>query len=151
MYLSPEVFKSEAYSAAYLTVEGAAEKTAYSDAYDNVVDQVKNKLEAISEEREAARYNGIMDDANTELDDARSKLADAKADAESELSDAWAKLQDGNSRSEMGKKHWMTTRQLMKSRLLRRRQNFRIVSSSFRKVKHRSAPMRRSSKMADSS
>ncbi len=104
VYLSPEVFKSEAYSAAYLTVEGAAEKTAYSDAYDNVVDQVKNKLEAISEEREAARYNGIMDDANTELDDARSKLADAKADAESELSDAWAKLQDGEQQIRDGQK-----------------------------------------------
>ena len=104
VYLSPKVFKSEAYSAAYLTVEGAAEKTAYSDAYDNVVDQVKDKLEAISEEREAARYNGIMDDANTELDDARSKLADAKADAESELSDAWAKLQDGEQQIRDGQK-----------------------------------------------
>ena len=104
VYLSPEVFKSEAYRAAYLTVEGAAEKTAYSDAYDNVVDQVKDKLEAISEEREAARYNGIMDDANTELDDARSKLADAKADAESELSDAWAKLQDGEQQIRDGQK-----------------------------------------------
>jgi len=95
VYLAPEVFKTEAYSAAYMIVEGAAEKTAYSDDYEDVVDQVKTKLEAISGEREAARYNGIMEEANAELDDARSKLADAKNEAESELSDAWAKIQDG--------------------------------------------------------
>ena len=142
VYLSPEVFKSEAYSAAYLIVEGAAEKTAYSDAYDNVVDQVKDKLEAISEEREAARYNGMMPDQSLPMQ---------KQMRNQNFPMPGQSFRTGNSRSEMGKKHWMTTRQLMKSRLLRRRQNFRIVSSSFRKVKHRSAPMRRSSKMADSS
>ena len=104
VYLAPEVFKTEAYSAAYLTVEGAAEKNAYSDAYENVVDQVKNRLEAISDEREAARYNGIMDDANAKLDDARAKLADAKAQAESELSDAWDKIQDGEQQLSDGRK-----------------------------------------------
>ena len=68
VFLSPEVFKSDIYSAVYITVDGAAAKQAYSDDYEAVVDKVKAKLEAISSEREAARYNGIMDDANTEID-----------------------------------------------------------------------------------
>lgn len=81
VFLSPEVFKSDIYSAVYITVDGAAAKQAYSDDYEAVVDKVKAKLEAISSEREAARYNGIMDDANAEIDDARDKLTDAKAEA----------------------------------------------------------------------
>lgn len=104
VYLSPEVFKTEAYSAVYVTVDGAADQTAFSDAYDDVVDQVKEKLEAISDEREAARYNGIMDEANEELDDARTKLADAKAEAESELADAWSQIQDGEQQLNDGQK-----------------------------------------------
>lgn len=104
VFLPSEVFKSDIYSAAYITVEGAAEKQAYSDAYEEVVDNVKAKLEDISSEREAARYNGIMDDANAELDDARDKLADAKAEAESELDDAWAQIQDGEQQLNDGQK-----------------------------------------------
>ena len=104
VFLSPEVFKSDIYSAVYITVDGAAAKQAYSDDYEAVVDKVKEKLEAISSEREAARYNGIMDDANTEIDDARDKLADAKAEAESELDDAWAQIQDGEQQISDGQK-----------------------------------------------
>ena len=104
VFLSPEVFKSDIYSAVYITVDGAAAKQAYSDDYEAVVDKVKAKLEAISSEREAARYNGIMDDANTEIDDARDKLADAKAEAESELDDAWAQIQDGEQQISDGQK-----------------------------------------------
>lgn len=104
VFLSPEVFKSDIYSAVYITVDGAAAKQAYSDDYEAVVDKVKAKLEAISSEREAARYNGIMDDANAEIDDARDKLADARAEAESELDDAWAQIQDGEQQISDGQK-----------------------------------------------
>ena len=104
VFLSPEVFKSDIYSAVYITVDDAAAKQAYSDDYEAVVDKVKAKLEAISSEREAARYNGIMDDANTEIDDARDKLADDKAEAESELDDAWAQIQDGEQQISDGQK-----------------------------------------------
>lgn len=104
VYLSPDVFKSDVYSAAYMTVNGAAEQKAYSDAYEDIVDQVKTKLEDISAEREAARYNGIMDDANAEIDDARTQLADAKAEAESELDEAWTKIQDGEKQWQDGQK-----------------------------------------------
>ena len=104
VFLSPAVFKSDIYSAVYITVDGAAAKQAYSDDYEAVVDKVKARLEDISSEREAARYNGIVDDANAEIDDARDKLADAKAEAESELDDAWAQIQDGEQQINDGQK-----------------------------------------------
>lgn len=95
VYLSKNVFLSEVYSAAYIHVSDAVDEIAFSDAYQDLVDEVVDRLEAISDEREAARYDGIMDDANEELDKARTELADAKAEAESELADARTKIEDG--------------------------------------------------------
>lgn len=95
VYLAKDVFKTEAYSAAYILVDGAADEVAFSEKYEAVTEAVKERLEAISDERENARYEGIMADANKELDDARAELADAKAEAQSELDDAWNQIQNG--------------------------------------------------------
>ncbi len=95
VYLKKDVFKTEAYSAAYILVAGAADEMAYSDDYEEIVDTVTDRIEAISADREKARYDGIMADAEDELNKARQELADAKADAESELADALTKIQDG--------------------------------------------------------
>lgn len=95
VYLAKDEFKTEAYTAAYVLAENAADEVAFSDQYETVVSAVTDRLEDISSEREDARYNGIMDDANKELDDARTELADAKAEAEAELNDAWSQIRDG--------------------------------------------------------
>ena len=144
VFLSPEVFKSDIYSAVYITVDGAAAKQAYSDDYEAVVDKVKAKLEAISSEREAARYNEIMDDANTEIDDARDKLADAKQKRNQSLMRPGHRFRMENSRSVTDRRNWMTIELSMQIRLPLQRRSFLRGSRNFRMVRLKSRLMSRS-------
>ena len=102
LYLPAEAFDMEVYPAAYLTVEGAEEMTAFYASYDDYIDSVMDALEPFGEVRATLRYDELMAEANGELADAEAEFADAKAkvaaelaDAEAELADARKKLDDG--------------------------------------------------------
>lgn len=90
-----ESFDMEVYTELYLSVEGAAELTEFTDEYTDRIEEVKEKVEGIRKEREEARYQEIIDEANEELEDARKELEDAKKEAEKELKDAKEKIKDG--------------------------------------------------------
>lgn len=90
-----ESFDMEVYTELYLSVEGAAELTEFTDEYTERIEEIKEKVEGIRKEREEARYQDIIDEANEELEDARQELEDAKKEAEKELKDAEEKIKDG--------------------------------------------------------
>ncbi len=90
-----ESFDMEVYTELYLSVEGAAELTEFTDEYTDRIEEVKEKVEGIRKEREEARYQDIIDEADEELEDARQELEDAKKEAEKELKDAEEKIKDG--------------------------------------------------------
>lgn len=92
LYLPREAFDLDYYTALYLTVEGAAEETAFSSEYDDLVDGVVDALEPLGKERAQLRRESLVDEATEKLDDAQAELDDAKAEAEQELSDAEAEL-----------------------------------------------------------
>ncbi len=105
-----ESFVLDVYTEIDIRAEGAEELTAFTDPYDDRVAEVMDRVEAIKEEREEARYTGIMEEAQTELDDARKELADAeaeledgKAEAEAELEDARKQLTDAEAELASGK------------------------------------------------
>ncbi|MEG1594482.1 MAG: hypothetical protein RR350_08710, partial [Oscillibacter sp.] len=93
-YLPASAFTMEYYTAAYLTVDQAAEAIAFSPAYDTLVDDTLDRLEPLGKEQAILRRNDLVDEANEKLADAQIELDDAKADAAQELSDAWAELSD---------------------------------------------------------
>lgn len=94
-FVSPEAVESDAYTVAYLTVEGADELAAYSDAYTEHVRVVTDRIEdEIRADREAARTATVKGEAQAELDDARAEFEAERADAEAELADGWAELED---------------------------------------------------------
>lgn len=104
-----ESFALDVYTEIYVQADGAKELTAFTDAYDSRVDETEDRLEAIREDREKARYDEIMDEAQTELDDARAELADAekeledgRAEAEKELADARRELEDAQAEVDSG-------------------------------------------------
>lgn len=119
-----ESFTQDVYSEIYLKVDGAQELTAFTDAYDDRVEEVLNNVEAIKEERQGARYEQIIEEANEELSKAKAELADAekeledgKAEAEAELTDAKQKLMDAEKELEDGKAELESSRtQLASSR-----------------------------------
>ena len=89
--VEPEVFSLEVYTEAYVQVEGALESFSYSDAYDDTVAPVVERLEEIAGGACQRRYDQLREDAEAELADARQQVEDA----ETELTDARAELDDG--------------------------------------------------------
>lgn len=102
-------FSLDVYTEIYAQVDGAKEMTAFTDAYDDRVQEVMDAIEAIRAEREQIRYDEIVDEANEALEDARQQVADAeteledgKAEAEQELADARRQLADAQEEVDNG-------------------------------------------------
>lgn len=62
-----ESFRMDAYTEIYATVNGAKQLTAFTDEYDDCVEQVEKRLEKIKTEREDARYEEVLDMAETRM------------------------------------------------------------------------------------
>ncbi len=111
VYVLPEEFDTEIYSMAYVLVSGARDQVAYTDGYEDLVDEVRERIEEIEEDRCEIRYQEVVieaeseieeakqeiEDGKQELEDAEAELADSRAEAESELSDAQAELLEAES------------------------------------------------------
>ena len=115
-----ESFLLDVYTEIYAQAEGAKELTAFTDAYDDCVADVLERVEEIKEERQAARYNEIMEEAQSELEDAEQELADArqeledgKAEAQAELADARRQLEDAQAEVDRGKEQIQSSRKQM--------------------------------------
>lgn len=87
-------FAMEAYTDAYLLVDGAAELVCYSDDYDDWMDRLEAQLEPLSDQRAGLRYDSVVTRANEKLDDAQQEFDDAKAETEQKLADARKELGD---------------------------------------------------------
>ena len=92
LVLPEETFDMDVYTEVYLQVEGAKELTAFTDAYEDLIEKVMDRIEA----------NEKLDEAREELEqgraDAAKELAEAAkeiADAEIRLADARAQIADG--------------------------------------------------------
>ena len=100
--LPESAFAMDYYTAAYLTVNGAAEEVAFSDAYQALVDASVSDLEALAKVRAPLRRQEIVNEANEKLADAQRQLTDAKAETDAQLSDAWEKLLDARKKLDDG-------------------------------------------------
>ena len=94
-YILPEDFDSEVYTQIYLEVQDARNLTAYTDAYDTLIERVTEEVEGIAAERCQIRYQDVTDEANEKLADAEKELEDGKKEAESELAEAESELEKG--------------------------------------------------------
>lgn len=94
--VTADSFCSEVYTQINMTVEGAADQVAYTTAYENLIEAVKDRIsDNFADVRCEARYQEVVSEANEKIIDARQELSDAKADAEQELDDAFTELTDG--------------------------------------------------------
>lgn len=99
----PECFKAEYFTSIHILVDGAKELSAYTEAYDNHVSVVQERVEAIAGELESRRLEEVRSQAQKEIDEAKSeiqnaqkKLSDAKGkidQGQSEIDDAYAELE----------------------------------------------------------
>ena len=115
-------FSLDVYTEIYAQVDGAKEMTAFTDAYDDRVQEAMDAIEAIRAEREQIRYDEIVDEANEALEDARQQVSDAeteledgKAQAEAELADARQQLDDAQEEVDSGWQEIESSREQLES------------------------------------
>lgn len=115
-------FSLDVYTEIYAQVDGAKEMTAFTDAYDDRVQEAMDAIEAIQAEREQIRYDEIVDEANEALEDARQQVSDAeteledgKAQAEAELADARQQLDDAQEELDSGWQEIESSREQLES------------------------------------
>ncbi|MGN1166987.1 MAG: FtsX-like permease family protein [Lachnospiraceae bacterium] len=106
-----DTFELETYTEVYLQVKGAKDFLAFTDEYDDRIDEVLKQVEELADERGIVRRQEIVDEAEKELADAKDELEEGKetarkelADAEKEITDAEQKLADGKKEIEDGRK-----------------------------------------------
>ena len=102
IHLPRGAFSMEQYTDIYLTLEGALDENAYSDAYEELSDRWIDDAESFADQRAQLRQEQVVEEANRALSDAQKEYDDAVirvdaqlADAKRELDDARAELDDG--------------------------------------------------------
>ena len=115
-------FVLDVYTEIYAQVDGAKDLTAFTDAYDERIQDVMDQIEEIKDERQKARYDEVVDEADEELEKARQEVADAekeledgRVEAETELADARQKLEDARSEVDSGRQEIESSRAELES------------------------------------
>ncbi len=106
VYVHPSDFDQEVYTQIYLRVKGAEDMVSYTDAYDNLIEKIMNRVEDMEEERCRIRYEEVVSEAEEKLADAKKELEDGKKEAAEELAEAREKLVDGEKELADGKKEY---------------------------------------------
>ena len=86
-----------------IQVSGAKQLETNTKQYDETIQNVKDKIEAIKEERENARYDEVVDSATDELNQAKEEFQKEKEKGEQQLSEAEAQIEDGRQEIENAK------------------------------------------------
>ena len=98
LVLPEETFDMDVYTEVYLQVEGAKELTAFTDAYEDLIEKVMDRIEDLAMKRAVSRRNELRDEANEKLDEAREELEQGRADAAKELAEAAKEIADAEIR-----------------------------------------------------
>lgn len=92
-----EEFIMDAYTELYVSVKGAKELTAFTEAYDKKIKKAENALEKIKEDCEKARYDEVVKEAESELQKAKDEFERGKKEAQDKINNARAQLDSGKS------------------------------------------------------
>lgn len=102
--VAPEAFALDVYTEIYLLVDGAEAETCYTDGYDDLIAEVKKRVEDIADVECVRRTEEIKAEALQEIADSQSELDDAKKEADAELAKAEQELQDAGQQITDGQK-----------------------------------------------
>ena len=102
VYLPDGSLTMDYYASCYIKVAGAGQYDNYSDEYQQAVDTVKDRLEAISARQSAQRREDLIDAAQAQLDEARTTLEEKEAEAQAQLADAQQQLDDAKAQLDQG-------------------------------------------------
>ncbi|MGN1326714.1 MAG: FtsX-like permease family protein, partial [Clostridia bacterium] len=110
MYIPKSNINMDIYTVAYITVDGALELATYSNEYEDLINDIEDKIEEISVQRKQARYDEIVNEATEKLDEAQAEYDEEKQKAESEIADAENQLADAKKQVEDGEAELKSSR-----------------------------------------
>lgn len=96
-------FCLDVYTEAFATVDGAEEVRAFTDEYDEIVEDAIEQVQLIQNVRCEIRRDELAENAQLEIDKARNELNEKKAEAEGELSKNEEELKDAELDIKLGK------------------------------------------------
>lgn len=94
IFVPSENINSDIFTEIYVMAKNSKSLDTTTDEYSNYIDDVISNIDKIKNNRQKARYDSIIDDANTELADAEKEFADKKKEGEEEILDAEKKISD---------------------------------------------------------
>ena len=101
---------ADTFTVAYVRLVGADEVLCYSDEYDDIVSQVTDRIDAVSDERAQARTDEVIGDALEQVEDGEREAQEsfdeaeqAFADGQKEIDDGRAELADGQAELDSGR------------------------------------------------
>lgn len=96
LYTVRDCIKSDIYTTIYLTLDGSKPMDCYSEEYRALVENMTATIgNTIKKDRQQARYNEVVEDANAKVADAERELEDKTFETEQKLADAQKKINDG--------------------------------------------------------
>lgn len=101
VYIAKENIKAnEIYTNLYIKVKDGEKYTTSSEKYENYINEVKEEIEAIKEERQQARHDELVSIATTKVEEAEAELNTEKKNAQEKIDEAQKKIEDGKSEIE---------------------------------------------------
>ncbi len=95
IYVTKENINTDIYTEIYIKLENSEKYKTASKSYEEYVEETKNNIENIKEERENARYQELIDEANKKILDAQEEFDKQKQEGEAKIADAEKQIQDG--------------------------------------------------------
>lgn len=102
-YVMEDNITSDYYTEIYATVKNAKKLNTCSSEYEKLIDNVVEKIEDIKEERQNARYNELVNEANKKIEDAQIELDEKKKEGEEKISTAEAELSNAKEKIQTSK------------------------------------------------
>lgn len=90
-----DAYVTNVYTSIYVQVAGAKALDCYSDEYTNLIENMMNKIKAISDRRCDVRYSEVRSTSNELLEKARSEYEAAEITVQTELAEAYQKILEG--------------------------------------------------------
>ena len=113
---------ADTFTVAYLAVKGARELPCYGDAYQDLIDQVKDETDAIRQEREDARTASVRGDASQAIDEQGQAAEQQLAEAEQRLARSQDAIAEGKGEVASGKRELAEQEQTAEEQLAAGRQ-----------------------------
>ncbi len=90
-----EAYVTNVYTSIYVQVEGAKELDCYGEEYTKLIENMMNKIKAISDRRCDIRYSEVRSTSNELLEKARTEFEAAEITVQTELAEAYQKILEG--------------------------------------------------------